>query len=58
MISRLPVMFQQEALVLDSAIRELSEELGIKASPSDLIPIGTHEGKQPQHLLWKTISQP
>ena len=30
--------------VLDSAIRELSEELGIKASPGDLIPIGTHEG--------------
>lgn len=30
--------------VLDSAIRELSEELGICASPDDLIPIGTHEG--------------
>lgn len=30
--------------VLDSAIRELSEELGIKASPSDLVSIGTHEG--------------
>lgn len=30
--------------VLDSAIRELSEELGIKASPDDLVPIGTHEG--------------
>ena len=26
------------------AIRELSEELGIKASPDDLVPIGTHEG--------------
>lgn len=30
--------------VLDSAIRELSEELGINASTDDLVMIGTHEG--------------